>query len=57
MTTDVRVELDENILDRLADLICGDDSSPVYRTGREIVAFFEAAGWRRVGEVDGGRRQ
>ncbi|NJC73012.1 hypothetical protein HC031_25325 [Planosporangium thailandense] len=56
-TNDVRVELDDNILNRLADLICGDDSTPVYRTGREIGAFFEAAGWRRVGDVDGPRRQ
>ncbi|MDQ1295823.1 MAG: hypothetical protein QG608_3710 [Actinomycetota bacterium] len=53
----MHVELDENILDRLADLICGDDEGLKYRTVREIVAFFEAAGWRRVGEVDGGRRQ
>jgi hypothetical protein len=50
------VELDDNILDRLADLICADDTL-AYRTGRQINAFFEAAGWRRVGEPDGGRRQ
>ncbi len=46
----------KNILDRLADLICGDDSGPVYRTGRQITTLFDAAGWRRVGEVDGPRR-
>jgi hypothetical protein len=53
---DVRVELDDNVLDRLADLICGDDG-PVYRTGREIMAFFQSAGWRRLGDIEGGRRQ
>lgn len=58
MTTSdqIRVELDDNILDRLALLICGDDGTPYYRTAYQISAFFEAAGWRRVGEVDGPRR-
>src|SRR5207249_2349389 len=55
-TNEIRVELDDNVLDRLADLICGNDATPHYRTGREITAFFEAAGWRRVGELDGPRR-
>ncbi|WP_326553388.1 hypothetical protein [Micromonospora sp. NBC_01813] len=54
--SDIRVELDENVLNRLADLICGDDTTPYYRTGRQITALFDAAGWRRVGEVDGPRR-
>ncbi|MFC0530819.1 hypothetical protein [Phytohabitans kaempferiae] len=54
--SDIRVELDDNVLGRLADLICGDDTTPYYRTGRQITALFEAAGWRRVGEVDGTRR-
>jgi hypothetical protein len=54
--SDIRVELDDNVLDRLGDLICGDESTPHYRTAREISAFFEAAGWRRVGEVEGTRR-
>ncbi|MEV4524475.1 hypothetical protein AB0J77_29985 [Micromonospora tulbaghiae] len=54
---EVPVELDSKVLDRLADLICGDDSTPYYRTGRQITALFEAAGWRRVGDVDGGRRE
>ena len=58
MTTadDIRVELDDNVLERLASLICGDDSTPYYRRGFEIEKFFEAAGWKRVGEVDGARK-
>lgn len=48
------VTLDDNVLDRLAGLICGDDTS-YYRTGYALVRFFEAAGWRRVREGDGGR--
>jgi hypothetical protein len=52
--TEVVVRLDDTVLDRIADLICGDDAS-TYRSGYELVKFFEAAGWRRVGEVDGGR--
>ena len=57
MTTadDVRVELDDNVLERLASLICGDDSTPYYRTGYQLTRFFTAAGWSRVGEVDGAR--
>jgi hypothetical protein len=52
---DVKVELDENVLDRLASLICGDDSTPYYRSGHQLTRFFAAAGWRRVGEFDNGR--
>jgi hypothetical protein len=52
--TEVSVRLDDMVLDRLAELICGDDT-PCYRTGYQLTRFFEAAGWRRVGEVDGGR--
>jgi hypothetical protein len=48
------VELDDKVIDRLAELICGDDTL-AYRTGYQLTKFFEAAGWRRVGEVDGGR--
>lgn len=55
-TDDVRVELDDNVIDCLASLICGDDG-PFYRTGRALEKFFEAAGWRRVGEVDGPSRR
>ena len=50
----IEVVLDDKVLDRLAGLICGDDDLH-YRTGYELTKFFEAAGWRRVGEVDGGR--
>lgn len=54
--SELRVELDDNVLERLASLICGDDSTPYYRRGFEIEKFFEAAGWRRVGELEGARR-
>jgi hypothetical protein len=50
----IAIELDDNVIDRLAELICGDDTL-AYRTGYQLTRFFEAAGWRRVGEVDGGR--
>src|SRR5215470_1261712 len=59
MTTtgdEIRVELDDNVLERLASLICGDDSTPYYRTGPQLSKFFDNAGWRRVGEFDGYRR-
>jgi hypothetical protein len=52
---DVMVQLDDNVLERLAGLICGDDSTPHYRSGYQLTRFFEAAGWRRVGEIDGAR--
>ncbi|MEV6871584.1 DUF4145 domain-containing protein [Amycolatopsis sp. NPDC051128] len=52
---DITVELDDNILDRLANLICGDDGTRHYRTANEITRFFNAAGWRRVKDLDGGR--
>ncbi len=55
MTDDeIQVTLDDNVLDRLTGLICGDDTLH-YRAGYQLTKFFEAAGWRRVGEVDGGR--
>lgn len=50
----VDVTLDDQILSRLAGLICGDDTLH-YRTGQDLIRFFEAAGWRRTGEIDGGR--
>jgi hypothetical protein len=58
MTSDdsVRVELDDNVLERLASLICGDDSTPYYRSSYQLTKFFDAAGWRRVGEVEPPRR-
>lgn len=50
------VQLDDSVLERLAGVICGDDTG-FYRSGPEIIKFFERAGWRRVGEIDGSRRQ
>lgn len=50
------VRLDPNILERLADVICGDDVSPYYRTGAQIARLFAAAGWYWCGCVEGGRR-
>ena len=55
MTEGIRIELDSKVLEGLASLICGDDA-PYYRTGAEIQRFFEHAGWKNVGEVDGYRR-
>src|ERR1017187_4175202 len=50
------VRLDPNIIEGLADVICGDDTSPYYRTGAEIARLFAAAGWHWSGAVEGGRR-
>ncbi|MGH3901003.1 MAG: hypothetical protein ACRDTA_22715 [Pseudonocardiaceae bacterium] len=55
MTEGIRIELDSKVLEGLASLICGDDA-PYYRTGAEIQRFFEHAGWKNVGEIDGYRR-
>lgn len=52
---EVQVTLDDNVLDQLAELICGGDGSPHYRRSREIEKFFRAAGWE-VDECEGGRR-
>lgn len=54
-TNELNVELDDNVLDRLASLICGDDT-PYYRRGIDLERFFQAAGWKRTGELEGGRR-
>lgn len=51
---EITVDLDDKVLNRLAELICGDETL-AYRSGYQLTQFFEAAGWRRVGEVDGGR--
>ncbi|MFI5563359.1 hypothetical protein ACIA2T_29100 [Amycolatopsis japonica] len=53
---DFTVSLDENVLESLAWLICGDDTTPYYRQGYQIAKFFRNAGWGDVGEVDGYRR-
>lgn len=55
MTEDVQVKLDDNVLDEIAELICGDDSTSHYRRGWEIEKFFRSAGWD-VDEFEGGRR-
>lgn len=56
MTESIRIKLDSKVLEGLASLICGDDDALYYRTGAEIQRFFEHAGWKHVGEVDGYRR-
>ena len=53
--TEVAVALDDNVLEEIAGLICGDDGSAWYRRGFEIEKFFRAAGWD-VDECEGGRR-
>ena len=53
---DSGVHLDPAVMDGLADVICGDDTSPYYRTGTQIARLFAAAGWYWSGDVDGGRR-
>jgi hypothetical protein len=50
------LRLDPNILENIADIICGDDTSDYYRTGNQISRLFSAAGWQWAGSVDGGRR-
>lgn len=47
---------DPKILESIADIICGDDTSPYYRSGWELSRFFVASGWAWVGTVEGGRR-
>ncbi|TCC36357.1 DUF4145 domain-containing protein [Kribbella speibonae] len=56
MVDDDTFELDENILQGIAELICGDDLTPHYRRGFEIEKFFKAAGLP-VGELEGYRRE
>jgi hypothetical protein len=48
--------LDDNTLDELARLICGDDG-PVYRQGWQLPIFLQHAGWERVPEHDGAPRR
>jgi hypothetical protein len=52
-----QLRLDANVLEGLAELICGDSSDWYYRQGYKLPKFFEGAGWRNVGECDGYRRQ
>ncbi|MGH8883685.1 MAG: DUF4145 domain-containing protein [Egibacteraceae bacterium] len=51
-----QVTLDGNTLDRIARLICGDDTSPRYRKGYELPKFFRGAGWDNVPGHDGYRK-
>lgn len=44
---------DDSTLTEIAHLICGDETSLLYRKGYEIAAFFERAGWDDVPEYDG----
>jgi hypothetical protein len=52
---DFTIELDDNVLDGVARLICGDDTD-YYRQGYQIAKFFKSAGWRNIGEFEGYRR-
>lgn len=53
---DFMVRLDDNVLDSIAGLICGNEDTEYYRQGYKIEKFFRAAGWANVGEFDGYRR-
>jgi hypothetical protein len=44
--------LDEQTLNALAYLICGDDT-PYYRTAENLVKFFRRAGWSHISVYDG----
>jgi hypothetical protein len=50
------VRLDSAVIEGLADVICGDDTTDYYRTGPRLGRLFAAAGWPWSGEVEGGRR-
>lgn len=50
------VHLDSAVIEGLADVICGDDTTDYYRTGSRLGRLFAAAGWAWSGEVEGGRR-
>ncbi|GLY33469.1 hypothetical protein [Kineosporia sp. NBRC 101731] len=55
-TIPTEMQLDPNILEAVADVICGDDTSPYYRSGPKISRLFSSAGWKWAGTVEGGRR-
>jgi hypothetical protein len=56
MTTGTEpLPLDPNVLEGIADVICGDDSTSYYRSGRQLERLFAAAGWRWVRDLDGGQ--
>jgi len=48
--------LDDNTLEEIARLICGDDG-PVYRQGWQLPIFLQHAGWADVPEHDGTPRR
>jgi hypothetical protein len=56
METGHMIELDESILDEIADLICGDDG-PLYRKGWEIREFLRRSGIEDVPDYDGSYRR
>ena len=45
----VELNLDPALVDRLADIVCGEDRA-YYRKGWEIAALFERAGWAWAGD-------
>jgi hypothetical protein len=49
-------QLDDNTLDEIARLICGDDG-PVYRQGWELPRFLQRAEWENVPDHDGAPRR
>jgi hypothetical protein len=50
-------ELDDNSLDELARLVCGDDDGPIYRKGYELPRLLQRAGWGDVDDYDGSPRR
>lgn len=50
-------DLDDNTLEELARLICGDDDGPIYRKGYELPRLLQRAGWGDVDDHDGSPRR
>jgi hypothetical protein len=50
------LRLDPTVIEGLADVICGGDTTAYYRSGPRISRLFAAAGWPWSGDVEGGRR-
>ncbi|MFE4048719.1 hypothetical protein [Streptomyces sp. YIM B13518] len=44
---------DDSTLTEIAHLICGDETSLLYRKGYEVATFFQRAGWDDVPDYDG----
>lgn len=51
------LSIDRNILESIAEIICGDDTTPYYRSSWQLERFFEAAGWEWAGELNGNSRR